>query len=107
MADNIIYLENPKTGQLREAPVGFSWTTLFFGPIPMLFRSHWKWAAIFTILAIITMGLSNIVFAFLINKLCIKDLIGDGFKAKSVRVGTLDQVSLALGFSIPALESAA
>ena len=42
---------------------------------------------------------------FIINKLCIKDLIGDGYKAKSVKVGTLEQVSMSVGFPVPALEA--
>lgn len=105
MANNTIYFENPRTGQMKEAPVGFSWTTFFFGPFPMLFRGSWKWSAIVLILALITWGLSSLVFSFIANKFYIKDLVGDGFKAKSVKVGTLDQVSMAVGFPIPALEA--
>lgn len=107
MANNTIYFENPRTGQLKEAPVGFSWTTLCFSAIPMLFRGAWKWFAICFLLSLITFGFSGIVFAFIINKLYIKDLIGDGFKAKSVKIGTLEQVSMAVGFPVPALETTA
>lgn len=103
MANNRIYFENPRTGQLKEAPVGFSWTTFFFGPFPMLFRGNWKWFAIIFILALLTWGLSSIVFMFIINKLYIKDLVDDGFKAKSVKIGTLEQVSMSVGFQLPAL----
>lgn len=105
MASNTIYFENPRTGQIREAPIGCSWTTLFFGPLPMLFRGSWKWFAIIFILALCTCGLSNFVFMFIINKFYIKDLIGDGFKAKSVKVGTLEQVSTYVGFPVSVLES--
>lgn len=104
MANNTVYFENPRTGQMKEAHVGFSWTTFFFGPFPMLFRGSWKWFAIIFILALITWGLSNLVFMFIINKFYIKDLIADGFKAKSVKIGTLEQVSIAIGFPVPALE---
>lgn len=104
MANNTIYFENPKTGQMKEAPVGFSWTTFFFGPFPMLFRSNWKWFTIILLLAMFTWGLSNLVFMFLINKLHIKDLVADGFKAKSVKSGTIDDVSTSLGLQLPQMK---
>ena len=107
MANNTIYFENPRTGKMKEAPVGFSWTTFFFGPMPMLFRGNWKWFAICFILTLITGGMSGLVFMFIINKLCIKGLIGDGYKAKSVKIGTLEQVSMSVGFPVPALEASA
>lgn len=88
---------------MKEAPVGFSWTTFFFGPFPMLFRGNWKWFAILLLLAMFTWGLSNLVFMFLINKLHIKDLVADGFKAKSVKNGTLDQVGTSLGMHLPTM----
>ena len=85
MAYTSIMFENPNTGAIKEAPVGFSWTVLFFGFFPPLFRGDWKWAAIMLILALITFNLSGLVFMFIYNKLYIKDLIGSGFKAKSIK----------------------
>lgn len=73
----------------------------------MLFRGGWKWFAIILILALITFGVSNFVFIFIINRLYIKDLVGDGFKAKSVKIGTLEQVSMSVGFLVPALDASA
>jgi len=46
MASAVITFKNDNTGEVKPAPVGFSWTALFFGFIPMLCRSDWKGAAI-------------------------------------------------------------
>jgi hypothetical protein len=103
MANNTIFFKNPHTGQRKDAPVGFSWTILFFGPFPMLLRGSWKWFAILLILALVSWSLSNIVLAFITNKFYIKDLVNDGFQADSVSSGTLKDLSMKVGFPIPIL----
>ena len=106
MAFTSIIFKNPNTGAIKEAPVGFSWTVLFFGLFPPLFRGDFKWAIILLILALITAGLSNLVFMFIYNKLYIKDLIGSGFKAQSIASGDLNYASAKIGMQIPELEAA-
>lgn len=81
MAFAKIYLTNPRTGQMREAPVGFSWTTFFFGFIPALFRGDWIGAAIQFVLCGLTFGLSNLYFMFAYNKMYLKRLLNEGFHA--------------------------
>lgn len=105
MAYTKIVMENPNTGHIKEAPVGFSWTVLFFGFFPPLFRGDWKWAIIMFLLAMITVGFSGLVFMFIYNKLYIKDLVGSGFKVKSVGMGTVDQVSEKIGMYLPAIQT--
>lgn len=107
MAYTSIIFKNPHTGAMKEAPVGFSWTVLFFGIFPPLFRGDWKWAIIMLIAAIITFGLSHFVFMFIYNKLYIKDLIGSGYKAQSIASGDMDYASAKVGMQIPLLETAA
>ncbi len=106
MAYTKIQFENPKTGAIKEAPVGFSWTVFFFGFFPPLFRGDWKWAVIMFLLACITVGLGNLVFMFIYNKLYIKELIGSGFKAKSIDSGNMEEASTKVGMKIPTLEAA-
>src|SRR5213595_952735 len=101
MAYNVVYLENPRTGHLKEAPVGYSWTTLLFGGFPALFRGDWKWFLIITLLNIATWCVAGIVFSFFYNKMYLKDLIGSGFKAKGVKTGTVEQRRLATGLNLP------
>ena len=55
---------NERTGVYKTAPVGFSWTTFFFGIIPALFRGDWKWAGIGFLLNSITFGFFTVVFSF-------------------------------------------
>lgn len=107
MAFTSIIFKNPNTGAMKEAPVGFSWTVFFFGFFPPLFRGDWKWAIIMFIIAMITFGLSNLVFMFIYNKLYIKDLIGSGYKAQSIASGDMQFASAKVGMQIPMLEAAA
>lgn len=106
MAYTKVVFENPKTGQIKEAPVGFSWTVLIFSFFPPLFRGDYKWAIIIFLLAMLTFFLADFVFAFIYNKLYIKDLIGAGYKAKSVGMGTVEQISQKVSMHIPTLEGA-
>ena len=72
-------------GATRTAPEGFSWTTLFFGPFPALFRGDLKWAAIQIVAHFLATALtapffgigamvSWIVFAAIYNPRHIQDL---------------------------------
>jgi hypothetical protein len=101
MAHTKLVMENPYDGIIKEAPVGLSWTVLFFGFLAPLFRGDWKWAGIMFLPTIITMGLSGLLFMFIYNKLYIKDLIGDEFIVKSVETGTIEQISQELGINLP------
>jgi hypothetical protein len=107
-ANNMAYLlitfENPNTGSIKEAPVGFSWTIFFFGVFPSIFRGDWRWAAIQMVCAIFTMNLSSVIFMFIYNKLYIKDLIRAGYKAQSIYSDDMDATIDKIGIDIPLLE---
>ena len=95
MSNNTVYLE--KNGITKEAPIGFSWTTLFFGAFPALFRGDFKWFFIQVFCALFTFGASTLVFMFVYNKLSLKDKIMDGFTVSSVGTGKASDVLGAMG----------
>lgn len=109
MAFDTAYLENPRTGQLRSAPIGFSWTMLFFGFFPPMFRGDWKAFAIVLLggifLALISVGLlgwvPGLVGAFIWNKSYLNRLVADGFQLRSTQSGNLDRIDSEVGFQVP------
>ena len=42
MAYTTIAMKHAQTGEVRQAPIGFSWTYMFFGPFVCLFRKHYE-----------------------------------------------------------------
>ncbi len=104
MAYATLVMKNEKTDQIKNCPVGFSWTVMFFGFFPPLFRGDFKYSIIIFLCACVTFGLSSLVFMFLYNKLYIKDLVSNGFKAKSVSLGTIEQVSAKIGIQIEQID---
>ncbi len=101
MAYAKIIFEHPVTKEIKEAPVGFSWTTLFLGIFVPIYRGDWKWALIMFIAACLTMGISWIVFPFIYNKLYIKELIKKGFTVKEVINSNVKILEAKLGFPLP------
>lgn len=76
----MIVYKNNITGEIRNVPEGFSWTTLFFGFFPALFRADYQYAAIQIMLALVTFGISTLIFPFIYNSLYMKKLISLGFE---------------------------
>lgn len=70
-------------GMVKECKVGFSWTTLFFGFLPALFRGDWKWMLIQIVAAMFTFGVSSLVFCFIYNKIYINNLLENGYSAST------------------------
>ena len=105
MAHNSIFFENPNTGLIKEAPVGFSWTTFFFGGIVALIRGDIKWGLVQMLIQFFTFGFSSMVWGFFYNKLFINELISQGYKIKSVSHGTLEYICQELGINEAAHKS--
>lgn len=86
MASSKVYFTNGV--RTKVAPIGFSWTTFFFGFFVPVVRGDWLWFLIQLGLAILTSGLSTFVFMFIYNKIYANGLIDKGFKAEKIEGAT-------------------
>ena len=75
-----VRLKNQATGIIKEAPAPtFSWTTLIFGVFPCLIRGYWKGVLLQMGGSLLTMGITSLIFPFIINKMYINDLLEKGY----------------------------
>ncbi len=72
-------MKHSQSGALKDVPLGFSWTTLFFGIFPALFRGDFKNAIIMLIVAIFSLGWSWLIMPFFYNKMYVNDLVAKGW----------------------------
>ncbi len=87
-------LKNDKTGEVRRSPVGFSWTALCFFFCPAIYRRDWKSFILMFPLCVLTLGLANIVFFFIYNKLYLKHLLSQGYVIIVHSSGQVNQSNL-------------
>ncbi len=93
MAHTVLNYRNPVNNETRKVPVGFSWTTLFFGIFPALFRGDWKWAIIMALIALPTYGMSFFIFPFFYNRLYRNDVESKGFEVEGQTVPGITRVA--------------
>lgn len=79
-----ILLKSP-TGIQKKVKIGLSWTTLFFGVFPALFRADLKWFIIQLLAGFLTGGYSVFFFFLFYNRLYIKDLLRKGYEPANKR----------------------
>ena len=106
MAFTNLQLKNTFTGKTRTAPVGFSWTTLFFTWLPALIRGDFKWALIQMVLLMCSLGLSGLIVPFYYNGIYARGLFNDGF----VVTGTVENFTKtqnSINMDIPMEQAAA
>ena len=58
----------------------FSWTVLFFGIFPPLFRGHWQASLIILACALFTYGLASLAFAFFYNQWFVARMVDRGYR---------------------------
>ncbi len=85
-----ISLKHTHSGVIKPAPIGFSWTTFFFGGFPALLRGDLKWAVIMWIiwlsglgLSLLTFGITSLVFGIVLgviyNKRYVVERMEEGY----------------------------
>lgn len=104
MAFAKIYMKNPHTGQLREAPVGFSWTFLIFGGFVGLYRKDYFEGLLWVVGAIITSGLTSLIGGFIYNKRFLKKLLNEGFKVTNATM-PIEHISTKLQLPLEVIDA--
>lgn len=108
-----VTLKNPSTGLIKTGYFGFSWTTLFFGFFPALFRGDFitfiGGFAISIIIALITAGFGvfviSIIWAFMYNKYYTRKLLEKGYVLND-SPGVNRQAADVLGVSLDGVATA-
>jgi hypothetical protein len=82
-----IALRNPETYLTATAYRGYSWTTLFFGPFPALFRGDFVTFALALVISICTGGFGWLVvmfvWSFIYNGYHARSLIAKGYMVEA------------------------
>jgi hypothetical protein len=63
-----ILIKHKKSGVIKYGKYGFSWTYLFFGFFIPLYRGELGVGVLHIIFSMLTLGFSNLIFAFIYNK---------------------------------------
>jgi hypothetical protein len=80
MAHSTLQLENPTTGEIIHAPIGYSWTCFFFGFFVPFVRQDWLAGCVTLALTVLLGPIVNIVFLpFMYNKYYINTKVKEGF----------------------------
>jgi len=81
-----VALIHPQTGVMKTGFYGFSWTFLFFGWFVPLFRGELLIALLHFAITVITIGIWQLIFAFLYNKQYTTRLLEKGYVLNDTEV---------------------
>ena len=74
-----IMMQHPTTGITKSGFYGFSWTTLFFGGFPALFRGDIIVGLVVIVIGILTWWIAGIIWAFFYNKHYTLKMVEQGY----------------------------
>ncbi|MBT3445814.1 hypothetical protein HN450_03135 [bacterium] len=94
-----IQIKHKKSGIVKYGKYGFSWTYLFFGFFIPIYRGELGIAILHVVFSIFTLGLSNLIFAFIYNKQFMLRMLTSGWELNGSEEENSD-ARQALGFLI-------
>lgn len=94
-------LRHPQSGQVLLLPLGYSLSTALFGPLPWLWRRCWRLAGLVALVAIVLPLLGQVLMAAHVQRLYLRHLLRDGWRAWSRWRGDVSAVEWRLGLSLP------
>ena len=85
MAHAIVILKHPDLNIKAEAPVGFSWTCLFFGFLLFAYRGDWMLSFICFILTCLMGPIPNVILCWTYNEWYLNRLLKKGYDILDVK----------------------
>jgi len=95
----IVMMKHSNSGIIKKGYYGFSWTYFFFGYIVPIARREIKIAMLHLLLAIVTLGVSQIILSFLYNEQYMDRLIKKGYVFEDTNE-VMDEAMLKLGYKM-------
>ncbi len=80
MCKTELILKDPGKDRYKIAPLGYSWTVLFFSFLVPLCRRDWRGFAILLSLSLLTLGTASPVCAWFYNTAYARHLLKSGYK---------------------------
>jgi hypothetical protein len=110
MAHSTLHMIHPTSGKRKRAPVGFSWTSLFFGVITPIWRQDWLAAVVLLPLTIVSIlfgvvWIQWILQGFFYNSWYLEQLIKNGYQLERAEGQHIDEIEASLGMRVPRYET--
>ncbi|MBM3379690.1 MAG: hypothetical protein ACKO3C_01105 [Betaproteobacteria bacterium] len=93
-----VMIQHPTSGLTRKGYFGFSWTYLFFGWWVPMFRGELGVAALHLLFTVVTLGLWQIIVAFLYNKQYMTRMLEKGYVLRDTEEA-MAKARIALGIA--------